>query len=298
MNTSFSFKYKSIKGRLLAAFFINLFIISFFKPEVLSQDAWEQFKGDHFIVYYVSEFKEFARQVLREAEKNYKSLADYLGYARYSNFWTWDNRVKIYIYPDRLSYLKATNQPKWSAGVARYLSKEIISFAWSDNFMEFLLPHEMAHLMFRDFVGFKGEVPLWLDEGVAQWAEVKRRDFIMSSIGDYIKSGKVMPLEYMMTIDLSAIRASASTAVTYNSGQGQTETEIKGKELIDLYYLQAASIVGFLIERYGPDRFTDFCRGLRDAKTLVEALRSAYPNSVSDLDDLQDKWLRYVSGRR
>ena len=149
---------------------LSLFFLIFFCSDSYAFD-WQELSGEHFIVYFL-ENKNFAQDTLDKAEVYYRNIAMELGYPRYSDFWTWDNRVKIYIYPDRKTYLQLTGEPAWSAGVASYDRKEIVSFAWSDNFLEFLLPHEITHLMFRDFVGFKGEVPLWLDEGVAQWAEV------------------------------------------------------------------------------------------------------------------------------
>ena len=157
-----------IKGK----FFRILALIFFFgilsASPSLSQE-WREASGEHFRVYFLDNV-DFANEVLRNAEIFYRRIAIDIGYPRYSEFWTWDKRVKIYIYQDRVTFLKATNQPSWSEGMADYTNKQILSYAWSQGFMDSLLPHEMAHLIFRDFVGFKGEIPLWLDEGVAQWA--------------------------------------------------------------------------------------------------------------------------------
>ncbi|MCM8796248.1 MAG: hypothetical protein NC928_06165, partial [Candidatus Omnitrophica bacterium] len=116
---------------------------------------WQELKGEHFLVYFTQD-KKFAQEVLNKAEVYYQRIASELGYPRYSEFWLWDKRVKIYIYPDHTSFLQATQQPQWSYGMADYKNKQIISFLWSKGFLESLLPHEIAHLIFRDFVGFKG----------------------------------------------------------------------------------------------------------------------------------------------
>src|SRR4030042_1438376 len=76
--------------------------------------AWLEEKGDHFIVYYTEGKHPFARDVLWKSEKDYQRIAELLGYGRHSNFWTWDKRVKIYLYPDRASYRRATHMPEWS----------------------------------------------------------------------------------------------------------------------------------------------------------------------------------------
>ncbi|MFC1621405.1 hypothetical protein ACFL2G_03775, partial [Candidatus Omnitrophota bacterium] len=126
---------------------------------------WNELSGDHFFIYY-TEDEGFAKELSDEAEMYYRNIATDLGYPRYSNFWLWDDRVKIYIYPDRSTYLKATNMPEWSSGMADYINRHIASYIRSKEFIDYILPHEIAHLIFRDFVGFKGEIPLWLDEGV------------------------------------------------------------------------------------------------------------------------------------
>ncbi|MDD5255615.1 MAG: hypothetical protein PHR11_06160, partial [Candidatus Omnitrophica bacterium] len=104
---------------------------------------WQSVGGDHFLVYFTANEK-FAKDVLDKAEFYYRNIATDLGYPRYSQFWTWDKRVKIYIYADRESFVKATGQAEWAEGLADYANKQIISYAWSQGFIESLLPHEMA----------------------------------------------------------------------------------------------------------------------------------------------------------
>ena len=146
---------------------LYFFVSCFFSAVTLTADEigeWKELKGEHFIVCYLQN-EDFADDVLDKSEVYYSRIAADLNYPRYSEFWTWDKRVKIYIHPNLESFLKATGQPQWSRGMADYNNKQIISYAWSGGFLESLLPHEIAHLIFRDFVGFKSEIPLWLDEG-------------------------------------------------------------------------------------------------------------------------------------
>jgi len=233
---------------------------------------WQEIKSEHFIVFHV-DGTQFAKDVSRKSETYYRKIASELGYQRYSGFWTWDHRVKIYIYPDRESFLLATDQPKWSEGVANFTKKEIASYAWSDGFLDALLPHEMAHLIFRDYVGFKGEVPLWIDEGVAQWMEPKKREAVKYAVKNLEKQGKLISLQRMMTLD---VRQSSDSA------------------FVTSFYIQAMSLVSFLINKYSAVRFTNFCRQLRDGKSITESLKFAYPVSIRSVDELQAKWLKYI----
>ncbi len=278
-------------SRILAFFF--LWIV--FTPKVFAQE-WQEISGEHFIVYFIQDDK-FAKEVADRAEFYYQRIATDLGYPRYSKFWTWDNRAKIYVYPDHESYLKATGQPKWSQGVAQYKTRSIISYVWSSGFMDSLLPHEMAHLIFRDFVGFKGEIPLWLDEGVAQWAEEPKRNQIKAMARYLYDSDTIIALSDMMKLDIRLITDDSKVYIRptrTKTGEPGVLFLSKGN-LINTYYLQAVSLVGFLIEKYGSYAFADFCRELRDGKSMEDAFRGAYPVRINNLDELENKWREYLA---
>jgi len=276
-------------------FFLFIIIFSLFSSSVFAQQ-WQELKGEHFIIYYVSD-EAFARKVRDTAEVYYRQIALDLGYPRYSEFWLWDKRVKIYLYPDHSSFLKATGQPEWSQGMADYGKKEIVGYNLSQVFLDSILPHEMAHLIFRDFVGFKGEIPLWLDEGVAQWAEKNKRDYIKKIIKKAYDEDRLLSLEDLMRLDIRNIRNKDEVYVrstTSKTGEPRV-LFLSGDNLVSLYYLESVSLVGFLIETFGSDSFSHFCRQLRDGKRINEALTSTYPNYIRNLEDLERRWRKYLS---
>lgn len=256
---------------------------------------WQELKGDHFLVYFTQDTN-FAQEILDKAEVYYSRIATDLGYPRYSEFWLWDKRVKIYIHPDQASFLKATGQPDWSHGMADYKNKRIVSYAWSKGFIESLLPHEMAHLIFRDFVGFKGEVPLWLDEGVAQWTEETKRKDMKIMAKQLFNRDTLLSLYDMMKLDIRDVkdkdRVYIRSARTKNDEKGVLF--LSGDNLVNTYYLQAVSLVGFLIEKHGSSNFAEFCRQLRDGKTLDEALKSTYAPYIHNLGELENRWRQYL----
>jgi hypothetical protein len=256
---------------------------------------WQELNGEHFFVYFVDD-ENFAKDVLNKAEEHYRRIAIELGYPRYSQFWLWNNRVKIYIYPDHKSFIKATHQPQWSHGMADYTNRRIISYIWSEDFTESLLPHEMAHLIFRDFVGFEGEIPLWLDEGVAQWSEIAKRDIRKNAILELFSEDKVLKIEDLMRLDVRNIKNKDKITIriirTRDNKDGVLFVD-KGN-LVKIFYLEAVSIVDFLVDRYGSDRFAHFCRQLRDGKSMEEALAFAYPTYIRNLQDLEDNWRKYM----
>jgi len=272
---------------------ILFFIILNFTISVFSSE-WKELSSEHFIIYY-KENENFAKEVSYKAEKYYSSIASDIGYSRYSDFWTWDKRVKIYIYPTKKDYLKETNQPTWSEGMADYKNKQIISYALSEGFLDSILPHEMAHLIFRDFVGFKSEIPLWLDEGVAQWAEISKRDHIRKLAKELYQKDLLLSLKDIMTLDIRNLRDKDKVFIRPTKTKtGQDGVLFIGTEqLINNYYLQSVSIVGFLIEKYGSYSFSNFCRELRDGKSIGEAIRIAYPH-IMNLEELEILWRKYL----
>jgi hypothetical protein len=246
-------------------------LLAAFGPE---KAPWKEIRGDHFIVFYFGE-DSFAQEVLRKAEQYYKQICEDLGYERRSSFWQWDKRVKIYIYKTKEDFLKNSGKAEWSEGYANYTERTIVSYEWKENFLEALLPHEITHLIFRDYVGFQGEVPIWLDEGVAQWEEPAKRNVVRSIMRSYLKSARGYALEDLTTVDVRNISA---------------------KPAVEIFYVEAASIVDFLIAKYGSDSFIFFCRQLRDGKSIGAALPFAYPTQMRTVKEMEEKWKAYING--
>ena len=270
-------------------------------------ESWQELKDEHFIVYYslagessgsgsAGMTEDFARQTLFEAEKCYKRLATELGYARNSEFWTWDKRVKIYIFGSKGAYLKSGEHPSWSEGMADYHKKAVFSFAGSKGFIDSILPHEIAHLVFRDFVGLRDEIPVWLDEGVAQWAEEKKQSQIGSLVKQMYLKDSLLTLDDMMKIDIRKINNKNNvyirSTITRQGDRGVLF--LTGDALVNTYYLEAASLVSFMIKRFGSMEFASFCRDLRDGKSVEDAIKNVYYTHIRDMDEFEATWRKYV----
>lgn len=234
-------------------------------PAPAGTNGWQTLKAEHFIVLHAGD-DAFAEAVARKAESYYASIAADLGYTRYHNFWRWDNRVKILLYATATDFTAATQAPAWATGRASHTRHEIASFQQSgDAFLTTVLPHEIAHLIMADFIG-ADRLPLWLTEGFAQWEQERR------GTGSFAATGTGwLPLDDLMALD---IRKQQDPA------------------LVGLFYRQSASVVGFMIEAGGGERFGLFCRALRDGKPRDEALAKAYADLFPDTVALQREWLR------
>jgi hypothetical protein len=70
---------------------------------------------------------------------------------------------------------------------------------------------------------------------------------------------------------------------------------LSADNMISTFYLQSAGLIGFMIEKYGGERFAVFCRELRDGKQLEESLKSAYPTKVENIKELEDEWRKFIA---
>ena len=233
--------------------------------------AWEVVKSRHFLVMHAGDTA-FAERVAQAAESCYYAIADDLGYSRTSGFWTWDNRVRIMIHPTAEAFRAAFQAPAWAAGGASHRRHEIAgSRPDGETFISTVLPHELAHLILGEFVGVE-RVPGWLTEGLAQWEQEGRPPARLPR-----GAGQGFALRDLMAMDVRQERDPGRVRV---------------------YYLQCASLVGFLIRTGGGDRFGRFCRLLRDGKPCMEALASAYPDLAPTLDDLEGAWRKSLDAAR
>jgi len=288
-----------VKIFVCAVFTILILAALFFTMDTAPAAAaieWKAINGEHFIVNYLND-DNFAREVSDKAEIYYRNIATDLGYPRYSEFWIWDKRVKVYIYPDHESFLKATGQPTWSHGMADYNLKMIAGYTGSIGFVDSILPHEIAHLIFRDFVGFTGIIPLWLDEGVAQWAEPEKREGVKRIVKEMYKGGNLLQVKDMMNLDMSRLKEINRLFIRPSlakKGSEQGTLFLTTEALVNVYYVEAVSLITFLIDKFGSYSFSAFCRALRNGDPVESALRSAYPDHIRDLKEFESIWVEYL----
>lgn len=234
---------------------------------------WQEIKGRHFVVRHQGT-EVFAREVARVADDEYGRISRGLGFARHDGFWVWDNRVPIDVYATRDDYRRATGAPAWSSGRADYASPRISSFVGSTNFVGSVLPHEIAHLIFREFIGADQPLPLWLDEGVAQWADPVAHAQGLRVSQALAARGRLLPLATLTRLDVRHGATGPQAAV---------------------FYAQAGSLVRYMIERHGASRFRQFCGHLRDGRVLEDALRFTYPHTIRSLEALESGWRAYLA---
>lgn len=210
----------------------------------------------HFTVYSINEqpLKDLAQQV----EKIYKTvIAD-------TNLYNFNppERFLIYLYPDAQAYKENTKRPEWSGGFAA--NRKIYTF--EGKHLLYILPHEITHLIFNDFMGEKAvKVSRWINEGLAMYEETKN-------------SGIKKPLfDKTKRLTLGEFTA--------------FDFETAPAEKVNIWYSHSESLLGFLLTKYPKEKFYNFLTKLRETENTDEALFWGYQSEFKNMSDLEIAWL-------
>ncbi|MFH1846336.1 MAG: hypothetical protein ABH869_02130 [Candidatus Omnitrophota bacterium] len=234
----------------------------------LSPGEWEEYKSAHFIVYYQSDIpRPYISSFANKCENYYRAITHRLGFNRF-DFWLWDDRARIFMYNTKEEYLSITGRAQWSGASVHVKDKLINTFYFDEDFFDYILPHELGHIILREFIGTNTAVPLWLDEGVACANEKSSSLRYLLIAKKNIEKGLYVPLTQIGTVSPGTIKAP------------------------NVFYPTAASVIIFMLEEYGKRRFVDFCKELRDGKNFEEAVKKVY--RIGTIADLEKKFLSFM----
>lgn len=225
----------------------------------------------HFVIYGNDE--RLVDEVASKVE-NYYDIPTDLGFGE-SEFWMKD-KVQIYIYDTPQQYANATGKASWSSGYSEFKSRVIYSYKDIPHLSDAVIPHELTHLIFADFMEFSDNYPKWLTEGLAMYQETKYCKAYIDTyqkILDQIKGGKYLSVEDLTKIDIS---------------------KEKKIELIQFWYVESMSVITYLIDVHGRGKLYTFCKNLREGMNLDEALKDAYSPHIKSLPELTGRWLNYI----
>ncbi len=258
--------------RTVFIFIISLFFFAQVCHAEIDTGAWKITKSEHFVVYSRTASVEYVAEVLRKAEAYYYSITEDLGFTRFDKFWTWENRATIYLFSDADEYKKITDNPGWSGGGTNVYERKIYTFVNMKNFFDVILPHEIGHIVFREFVGYAKPLPLWLDEGVACYLEKSQRAGRLKTARALVRSKLFMQINELEGVNKMYLLI-----------------------MPDIFYAESASIIEFLVRTYGMERFIEFMRKLRDLRndqSWEMAVEGAY--QFRNIDELNARWMNFL----
>ncbi len=182
--------------------------------------------------------------------------------------------IDVYIYSDVDDLQGAIlYEPSWTGGLA-FPEYDIVILGIAPSDLDWgrdAIVHELTHVLVGHLTfSCLGDVPTWLNEGLAVYSEGE--------------------LDYASQIQLNqAIQDDSLLSVRSLSG---SFSEVSSKAYLS--YSQSYSLVKFLVERYGQEKMTELLVGLRDGDTIHDALDHVYG---FDVDGLEDAWRKAIGAR-
>jgi len=128
--------------------------------------------------------------------------------------------------------------------------------------------HEIAHVVIRQAVRPPHDLPAWLNEGTATYAQSVSFSDQEDALDRAIRSNRVL-----------SVRSLSSQS----SGAGAGT--------VSLFYAQSRALVAFLVERYGEEKFAQLFQAFNEGRTTEEALQQVYGFNQ---DGLENAWRESV----
>jgi len=184
---------------------------------------------------------------------------------------TTEDPIDLYVYPNYNDMQEAIlYEPSWTGGMAfPEYNIFIMGVSGSDaTWDKNTVIHELTHILVGHLTfSCLGDVPTWLNEGLAMYSEGELDSGAQAQLDQAIKNDALL------------------TVRSLNGGF----SELPDKA--NLSYSQSYSIVNFLIKTYGQEKLTELLKALRDAKPIDDALLEIYG---FDSDGLEDAWRQSV----
>ena len=217
-------------------------------------------QGSEMSLFWYEGSDSFARELMDTCEEGLARLTQDIG--------TYPERpINIYIYASDNDLKGAMIFPQeWTGGVA-FTAFSTIAIGISPSELDWgkkALLHELTHLVVHQatFSPY-GQLPLWLDEGLAMYNEGELDPVLRSYLEEAIAED-----------ELISVRSLCSPFSAYS-------------EKASLSYAQSYSLVEYLLDNYGQDSMLDLLTIFKQGSTYDEALTEVYG---FDIDGLDARW--------
>jgi hypothetical protein len=175
--------------------------------------------------------------------------------------------IDIYIFADTNDLREAIlYEPSWTGGQA-FPDQDIVILGISQSDMDWgrdAIVHELTHVLVGHLTfSCLGDVPTWLNEGLAVYSEGELDPSSQQQLDDAVQNDTLL------------------TVRSLSSGF----SEVPDKAYLS--YSQSYSVTKFLVETYGQEKMTALLTSLRDGMTIDEALQDVYG---FDVEGLEDEW--------
>lgn len=225
-----------------------------------SKHNWQTITSGPINIHWYSGGRAFAEDLLNAAETGLARLQTDAGLQP-------EKPIHLYIYANTDDMKDAIlYEPSWTGGMA-YSVHDIVIIGISQRDLEWgrrTIAHELTHVLVGHLTfSCLGDVPTWLNEGLAVYSEGELDSASQSQLNEAIRNDQLLTVRSL-------------------SG-GFSEVPSRAY----LSYSQSYSIVKYLIETYGQGRMDSLLLALRDGSTIDDSLMQVYG---FDIDGLENAW--------
>lgn len=237
-------------------------------PKTFSFDdprfIWKSISQDKIKIFWYRGDRGFAESLLKAGLTALNRLSEDIGVKL-------EREVRFYIYDSAEAMRGARIFPReWEGGVAfPDYGIVVIGIGPGDLWWgERAIAHELAHLVvFQATFNCYGSLPVWLNEGLAMYAEGELPIHMKNHLDKAIKENKLFTV--------------AALSAPFPSDPDEAH----------LSYAQSYSIVEFLIRNFGKEKMAELLRTFKAGSGYDEALLKVYG---FDMDGLDKRWREYV----
>ena len=227
--------------------------------------SWRSLAEGEVTIYWYEGNGSFAREIMLSAQQALARLTEDTGAYL-------EKPVKLYIYakPQDLRGAMIYSQ-EWTGGRAFTKYGTIAIGIAQDNLSwgKSAIAHELAHLVIGQItLNPYGDLPTWLNEGLAMYAEGALESGYVTSLNKAIGEKSLISVHSLS----SSFSAFAEEAL--------------------LAYAQSYSLVEFLIGNYGQDKMFELLNTFRQGSSYDDALEQVYGLNMDGLNTL---WQDYVT---
>jgi hypothetical protein len=228
--------------------------------------SWKELKSGNITILWYEGDEEFATKLITSATNSLSKLTEDTGASL-------TEPIRIFIYANSEDLQQSMIAPReWTGGIS-FTEYSIIAIGiepgdieWGEN----ALAHELGHAAVHQitFSPYSVNLPTWLDEGLAQYTEITKNDYLELLLRKAVENNALISLRSLCS-PFSAIPQQAY-----------------------LSYAESLSIVEYLIQEYGRDQILSLLKTFKEGSTYDNALQKAYG---IDINKLESQWKVFVN---
>ena len=135
-----------------------------------------------------------------------------------------------------------------------------------------MLPHELTHVIHREYVREDTHLPRWLLEGLACANEFSGKDRRFGLAQSALATNRLIPLSRLTAFG------------SYPHGA-----------TVSLFYAESLTLVEFILDRFGHEGLAQLHKKLRGTEEFDKLVKRAFE---MEFDEFEREWLDYIRTRK